>query len=1426
MLRKATENHSKNQLVIKFSTLYKTIFLILLCHACLNAQELKEVLNPVNVGDRYFLESLTISDGLYTNRVQDVLQDSYGFLWLAGSSGLQKYDGYTFTFYDLESINPDRGGAKRLFEDSNRNLWIQMTGGLIRYQRESDTFVKFNFVNDTNDTIAYGVTTMAEDMKRNVWFWIYGKGLFKIDSLKNTFVPHMELNAKYEYDLEILVRCMIFDLEDNLWIGPNARGLVKINLQTGITKKYLADPAVPGSLSNNTVTAALLDQNGAIWFATKNGLNRFDSEKELFEKFYIGSSPGLNNVNEFDRMAADGFGNIWLVKKDLSTKGISYFNKKSEQFSHYSNMRKWPNSVTVDRSGIVWFGSAYSGVYKLDPDAKKFSAFSIAEERNDLLKDRIIQAVCKDKNGIIWFGGDLDGLYRFDPNTGQYKIYRLNQTKADRQNSNFILDIFQDSRDILWIGTKSGLIRFNTGTGMFKHIHPDRTIFEGLGRCGTILEDENGILWLTTVNGYLVCFNPESEKTDFFSVPDSKWSFRTFTMDPRGILWIGTLENGLLKFDITDKKFSTVKDLTGENITTLVLDRDSILWCATSGSGLIRYNTNSGTKSIIDETDGLLTNSLLGMERDDSGNLWLSSFRGLTRYNPQMQAFRHFFKEDGFLTNEFVYRSHFKDENGKMIFGSLHGLVTFHPDSIKKSNYKPPIVLTDIKIDNKSLQPGSKSALKKHISISDEVILNHDQNDLSITFASLDFRHPQRNKYSFYLENMEDSWRSPGKERTAFYTNLDPGQYVFKVKGTNSDGIWNEAGISLKITVLPPWWKTTWAFFAYGLLIFAMLYSLRRYELNRQKLKLESEKYREIDHIKSRFFANISHEFRTPLTLIEGPIQQLISGEFTGNIKKQYGMVLSNTKRLKQLINQLLDLSRLDSGKMVLKTSPQNIIPILKGLTHSFESLARQKNINLRFHSGYNEMEVYIDRDKFEKIIINLLSNAFKCTPEGGEVTVNLNTVIPAKAGIQKKEWIPDPHQRTGRQVRDDEESFTPHITKGRMGGVIQITVSNTGPVIPADQLNKIFDRFYQADDSPQRRQEGSGIGLALTKELVELHHGTIDVTSDLDRGTTFTVQLFYGNKHLHPDEIIKKLETADLKPEADIPIPAESMADIEVALYLSPVSNLPPPVSQVRSPIPGLPFPLILIVEDNPDMRRYMISCLENKYRILQAEDGEKGFQYATEKTPDIIISDVMMPGMDGFQFCSKIKTDQRTSHIPVVLLTAKASADSKIEGLETGADDYLTKPFDKKVLMVRLKNLIEQRQRLQEKFRKGLEVRPNDVVVTSIDEKFLQEAIDVVEGHMADTAFDTETLAEEIGMSRRLLYKKLKALTGLSAGEFIRTLRLKRSAQLLRQDHGNVSQVAYEVGFLSLSYFAKAFREFFGESPSQYISRINQSG
>ncbi|MGB2870216.1 MAG: ATP-binding protein, partial [Bacteroidota bacterium] len=633
----------------------------------------------------------------------------------------------------------------------------------------------------------------------------------------------------------------------------------------------------------------------------------------------------------------------------------------------------------------------------------------------------------------------------------------------------------------------------------------------------------------------------------------------------------------------------------------------------------------------------------------------------------------------------------------------------------------------------------------------------------------------------------DKDWVKAGNRNASYYTNLAPGTYIFRVKGSNNDGVWNQEGISIAITISPPLWKTTWAYAGYIVSLFTLLLFARRYELNRQRYKhnaemeqLQTAKLKEVDRIRTRFFANISHEFRTPLTLIDGPANQLASGD-TKNARETGEIIARNSQRLLRLVNQLLDFSKFESGHMKLRVQELNVVDAVKTTAASFESLANRKEIQFVIHVPENPISGWIDRDALEKILVNLLSNAFKFTKEGGKVIVNVgrNALPSGQAGIPSDERV-------------------------------AIIVSDSGVGIPASQLDKIFDRFYQVDDTHTREQEGTGIGLALTKELVELHHGTIFVKSEPEKGSTFTVCLPLDKTSYRVDQIA---EVHDEQP-----------ADQLIRSTLGAFTDVESETAMVEADADES-LPLVLIIEDNVDMRRYIGTRLESNYRLAEAVNGAEGIKIAVDEIPDIIISDVMMPKMDGFEVCRKLKTDERTSHIPVILLTAKAGQDHKIEGLETGADDYLVKPFDAKELLVRVRNLVEQRKQLHERFQRELVIQPTGIKVHSADEKFLKKVFEVVERNLGDSDFDLATFTEEAGMSRLQLHRKLKAITGSSPGEFVRQFRLQRAADLLKKRVGTVSEIAYEVGFNNLSYFAKQFREKYGVAPSEFLQATHPS-
>jgi signal transduction histidine kinase/DNA-binding response OmpR family regulator len=1016
-----------------------------------------------------------------------------------------------------------------------------------------------------------------------------------------------------------------------------------------------------------------------------------------------------------------------------------------------------------------------------------------------------------DKKGIVWLG-NRSGLYELNRRTGESNLYNIENKNRDFLYNTPILSICEDTEDMLWISTQVGLYKFDKIKKYFLLALRATEDWENL------YKDRTGILWLgTTINGNgLYKYDPSSKIIHIFAkVANDKNTISnkqiTKILDDRwGNFWISTRE-GLNKYDRLSNKFihyylagpESEKHQNEELIHDILEPQDpseEMLWIAAE-LGLYRFDMKTGQFTICRLANGLPfdENVTAGMHRiaeDNNGNIWFSSNNGLGKYNPISKTLQRYSESDGLPGNTFS-KAHFKNKDGEMFFGGSNGFLAFFPDSIRDDPDIPNIIITRFQIFNQQVN------LDTNVSHIKKITLSHRENVFSFEYAALNFINPKNNQFAHKLEGFDKDWIFTRNKHEVTYTNLDPGEYIFRVKGSNSDGIWNKAGTSVKIIITPPWWKTNWAYAIYVFLFIFMFYALHTYDSKRQRLKhdlelehLHAEKLEEIDVMKSRFFTNISHEFRTPLTLILGPIQSVRAKISDIGLKNDLNLVLRNATRLKELVNQLMDLSRLEAGKMKLQVEQIDIIPIFRKIVVAFTSLAERKGISLKFKSRTKVLVAYIDTDIIEKIMNNLLTNAFKFTLDGGKVIVDCK--------------LCSENRYTMKMSKISQKSDSPAgVIQNPKSKIVQITVTNSGLAIPADKIDKIFDRFYQVDNSYSKNREGAGIGLSLVKELVELHHGQIDVRcngSGPSAQTIFTLVLPFGRHRFMDDEIIEKStsigKTTSGAISEEVPLMVESADESE----------------NERSHISQQKKPLILLIEDNRDMRTYIRDNLQDYYHLIEATDGRQGWDLAIKRIPDLVISDIMMPKMDGYQLCDAIKLDLRTSHIPVILLTARAEIMDKIKGLQTGADDYIPKPFDILEFKVRIQNLINQRQKLRERFSREALFGLNDMSLNQKDEQFLHRVLDIINEHIDDPKFTVQKMCDSLGMSRMTLHLKLKALTGHSPHHFIRLLRLKKAAVLLRQKTASVTEVAYEVGFKSLSHFAKAFREQFGETPSRF--------
>lgn len=1321
-------------------------------------------------------EKLTIENGLSSSAIYAIHQDKTGFMWFGTENGLNRYDGYNFTIFkhnrdDVNSIADDY--TWDICEDKDGKLWFATNDGLDKYDPLTGKFT--HFVNDPNDSNSLSsnlISSIALDAENNLWVGTWDAGFNIYSPSTNKFKRFNSANSNLQSDI---VWYIFKDSKNNMWVGTESGGLLRYNYSEENYSNFL---------EGKIITSICEDQLGYIWFGTYgDGLIRYDYSKNTFTDFKTSSTNSNSIADDYIwKVYTDSKGQLWIAG---TANGLTQYNQSQNKFTRlphnpYDFQSMSSNLVLdiyEDSSNNLWIGTVDKGVNRTDLKPRKFYHLKSELNNPNSLRGDFIFSLCEDRTGNIWMANYNVGITKYNPARNKFSFYENKPSDNRSLSNNQPRIIYEDKSGTIWIGNiAGGFNKYNPRSDSFERYDVGNGLSNNNVRI--FFEDNENNFWIGTSGGGLNKFDRLTNKfTHFINDPANENSLSSNTVtsicqDKSGLLWIGTFDGGLNRFDPKTNTFKRYfypgadsANISGNTVTYLYLSKEGKLWVGTWNSGISLYDESNDRFIQFTEKDGLLNNVICGIGEDNYGDLWISSVKGVSKFNYAKREFINYSMNDGIQKGELNPGAFLINKEGWIFLGGTDGVSVFHPDSLKRNTMHSGVVITSLKILNEEYLSETQVPFLRQLE------LNHDENIISIEFASLDFTNSARNQFKYILEGFDKDWIQSGTRNFITYTNLDPGKYTFKVKGTNSDGVWNDIPAEIKILINAPWWQTSWAYSGYILIIISGLWGIRRFEKSRIKLRnelrlqeFESQKLKEIEIMKSRFFANLSHEFRTPLMLIKGPAEQLLSNNPNQDTREQLRMITRNTENLKNLIDQLLELSQLEAASIPLKAKKENLIDFLRGLTMSFELLANEKNIYLKFESAEESLITLIDRDKLEKIINNLLSNAFKFTKEGGTISVK----------VEKK--------------FDDKNE------------IVVVKISDTGIGIPDNKLEKIFDRFYQADNSEKKKYSGSGIGLALVKELVDLHKWNISVTSKENVGTEFQLIIPAGD-YLVNDEKYK---------EAPI---------VENILDLKPVSNFIEDVEEINEHIkPASGKSSILIVDDSKDVRIYLSGLLKSNYNIIEAKDGKEGIDLAAEISPDLIISDIMMPEMDGIEFCKRIKTDFRTSHIPVILLTAKVSDKSKIEGLETGADDYLTKPFNSAELFIRIKNLLEQRKRLKEKFGKDLNVNPSLITQNPIDKEFLEKAFIIAGKNLDNPDFDAESFAKDLFMSLSQLRRKLKAVTGQAPGEFLRTYKLKRAAQMLLEKKLNVTQIALEVGFNSPSHFTKAFREQFNCLPSDF--------
>lgn len=1129
-----------------------------------------------------------------------------------------------------------------------------------------------------------------------------------------------------------MIEAIVTDSSQNIWIKTGEPDcLYKYSYEYENFKRFSTKNVAPYIL--NLVAKPKAAENNKYKFTfSESGLlqlNKITGKEKLYQVNY--NDPFSINDASIYTSYIDDADNLWIGTR---RGGVNHANLNIKAFNYYhaENGGKGLNSNEVrtickDKMGRIWIGSEDMGVTVIEstPQGNKYLYFN---DKNSIVDSRRIRSLYSDKFGFVWIG-TKGGLDRYDTRTKTVKHYAANNQKQGSITNPIIFGMLEDSQGTFWVGTYSGLARYDRANDTFVYVSPAIT---GGVQIRVIMEDRQKNLWIATEDKGL---------TKLIRTHDKPGAFKSVRY-----VHIAGKDNSL----ISNRLYSLAEDSSG------------MVWVATN-LGLSRLNPKNNSVKNFFIKDGLPDEIIMGLLFDGKESIWISHKKGITRMNTKTFGIQNFNVNDGLQSNEFNQNACFKDsKTGEMFFGGQNGLNSFFPENIKINKYKPQVVFTRLNVMNKVLQPGTKVndrvILEKSLLCTNEITLTWWDRTFSIEFAALHYANPQGNKYKYKLEGIDKEWIfTDASMRTASYSQLPSGTHTFKVYGANSDGVWSDTPATLYIKILPPWWFSWWAIVIYIAIGGGIIFFVHKYIMSR----IEFSKNEEIHQSKLQFFTGISHEFRTPLTLIIDPLEKLISERLDKDtVKKYHNLMHRNAKQLLLLINQLLDFRKLESGHLSLNMQESDIIAFVKTAAASFESRAKDRNIHFVVQSSLNSLNTRFDMAKMNMVLNNLLSNAFKFTPNGGEIVLNVAIL--------------------------NEENKT-----------LVIKLSDTGMGISEEEQEKVFDIFYQSTSSVSQ-QEGSGIGLALTKELVELHGGEIILESKVGQGTTFTVFLPVSEEEDEP-----KNESF----QQDFFVQEESR-QMNSAQSTDSSDNLP----------------LLLIVDDNDDIRNYIALNFSKEYRIILATNGSEGFLLATETIPDLIISDVMMPVMNGLEFCSKLKSDERTSHIPVILLTARQSDESKLEGYETGADAYVTKPFNSTILQAQIKNLLEQRQRLRELFSKGSAIEIKKIAINITDEAFLNKVIQCIHENLEDEEFNIDALAELLNMSRSQFYRKIKALTNQSLLDFVTTIRMNKALEYLLSGGFNISETAFKVGYSMSSNFTRTFTRHFGVSPSKYIESIRK--
>jgi signal transduction histidine kinase/ligand-binding sensor domain-containing protein/DNA-binding response OmpR family regulator len=1359
----------------------------------------------------YQFSHLDITNGLSDNQVNCIYKDEKGFMWFGTTSGLNRYDGYRFKVFKRDIKNPSSLAENHVMyieEGPGKKLWTFTHSGVSIY-----------------DPV--------------------------VEKFSNNITAEL---SRFNIPASPVIR-IAKDRQGDFWFATNKKGLYRYNPEKKKTLFYNNTLSSPAVLHSNHILNIVASQTNQVWLIYSDGvIDQLDTKANKILKRYDGLARAIDTKQRSFIMMMDNRNNLWVCS-DAGPIGVYCYNIINNKLLHYSkdtpgaklNSNVITSIIQAD-DNKVWVGSDHGGINVIDPIANKVSyIISKADDPKSLSGNSLY--LYKDNTGIIWAGTFKQGVNYYHRSIMQFPLYKHFTTDPKSLPFEDINSFEEDATQNLWIGTNgNGLIYFNRSANTFTQFKHDPSNSNSLSNdiIVRLYIDKQNKLWIGTYFGGLDCYDGKTfthyrhNKKDPGSLSDDR--VYTIMEDAAGELWVGTFSGGFNVLDPKKKNFRHPKypasseytsiiyedsnqnkwvgrdqgvdvilkgsnkvkhylsepkklnSLVGNDVNTITQDRRGLIWIGTK-DGLSILDTKTNSFLNIEEGVNLPANNVSNIIEDNAGRMWVSTTNGLasimltevdSKYKVQINNYNEL---DGLQGRAFNLYAAKKLKSGELIFGGIHGFNLFDPKMLNTYKPKPNLVFTDLYLFNKAVAAGDtlngQVVLTKALSETSQITLQHNQNVFDIEFAACDYFNPDKTKFEYKLEGFDKSWITvSGNNRKATYTNLDGGDYIFKVRTQDTSEI-NKGSISLKITVLPPFLKSNFAYASYFILLLSGLFYIRHRGIRKIKRQFETaqanseaerkiaqereeaRRMRQLDLMKIKFFTNVSHEFRTPLSLILSPIDNLIKTVDNVDQQSQLATIKRNGKRLLNLVNQLLDFRKMEYNELKLCLKQGDIVRFIKEASISFTDVAHQKQIQFLIESEVASYITYFDHDKLERILFNLLSNAFKFTPYGGHISVMLSLSV-------------------SNNNNPDQSN-------------LKIKVIDTGIGIAIEKQAKVFERFFQDDMPENLLNQGSGIGLAITKEFVKMHGGSIRLESELNYGSCFIVEL----------PVRQQSETKNFK-------------IIEVA---EPEEYVPTISKTVEGILGSSKKATILLIEDNDDLRFYLKDNLKNSFHIIEAVNGKDGWQKALSMHPKLIVSDISMPEMNGIELCKKIKADTRTAQIPVILLTALTTDEDQLAGLDSGANDYILKPFNFEILLSKIHNSLQMQQTFKTTYQKQIEVKAQDIHVVSENEKFLKNAFECIELNITNVNFSVEELSRQLNLSRVSLYKKLLILTGKTPVDCIRTIRLKRAVQLLEKSQLSIANVAYEVGFNNPNYFSKVFKEEYNLLPSEYISEYLKS-